>query len=137
VEYALLAVLELSARYGAREPVRVGDIARKHGIPSQFLVQILLQLKGAGLVSSTRGAAGGYLLVRPPDEISLADVVGVIEGPLDEAVQSSASPESTLAQVVVETWRDIAAIERDRLQATTIAHLVDRARSRAGSMYHI
>src|SRR5437868_2699615 len=78
-EYACLAMLELAARHGDPRPVRLADIADKHGIPQRFLVQILLQLKGAGLIASTRGAAGGYLLARPPEEISLADVLGVVD----------------------------------------------------------
>ena len=57
-EYACIAVLELAARHGQPEPVRIRQIAEAHGIPSRFLVQILLQLKSAGLVQSTRGAAG-------------------------------------------------------------------------------
>ena len=78
-EYACLAMLELAARYGDPQPVRLADIADTHGIPQRFLVQILLQLKGGGLVASTRGAAGGYQLARPPEEIALADVLGVID----------------------------------------------------------
>src|SRR5215475_6331543 len=73
-EYACIAMLELSASYGAHEPVRIRKIAEEHGIPSRFLVQILLQLKGAGLVTSTRGAAGGYQLAKAPEEITLAEV---------------------------------------------------------------
>ena len=75
VEYACVAILELAARYDSDEPVRIRDIADAHGIPSRFLVQILLQLKGAGLVQSTRGATGGYALAKPPEAISLADVM--------------------------------------------------------------
>src|SRR5437868_6117456 len=56
-EYACIAMLELAASYGSGEPVRIRKIASEHGVPSRFLVQILLQLKGAGLVNSTRGAA--------------------------------------------------------------------------------
>ena len=59
-DYACLAMLELAAHYGSKEPLRIRTIADEHGIPSRFLVQILLQLKGAGFVASTRGAAGGY-----------------------------------------------------------------------------
>ena len=66
-EYASLAMLELAVQYGDPRPVRLADLADKHGIPQRFLVQILLQLKGAGLVSSVRGAAGGYQLARPPE----------------------------------------------------------------------
>src|SRR3954452_14365815 len=61
-EYACIAMLELAANYGDSQPVRVKSIADHHGIPQRFLVQILLQLKGAGYVTSTRGAAGGYQL---------------------------------------------------------------------------
>ena len=57
-EYACLAVLELARAYDSGEPVRIRTIADEHGIPSRFLVQILLQLKGAGLAASTRGARG-------------------------------------------------------------------------------
>src|SRR6187401_3716277 len=85
-EYACIAVLELAARHGSGEPVRIREIADAHGIPSRFLVQILLQLKGAGLVQSTRGATGGYALAKPPEAISLADVMAplgsaLLEGP--------------------------------------------------------
>ena len=79
-EYACLAVLELAAWYGSDEAASVRSIADRQGIPSPFLVQILLQLKGAGLVESTRGAAGGYRLVRDPANLSLGEVVTIIEG---------------------------------------------------------
>src|SRR5262245_41634080 len=78
-EYACVAMLELAANHAVEEPVRVKNIADAHDIPQRFLVQILLQLKGAGLVESTRGAAGGYQLARRPEEISLADVVNAID----------------------------------------------------------
>src|SRR5439155_19510337 len=74
-----LAMLELAARHGDAQPLRVKDIADPHGIPQRFLVQILLQLKNAGLVSSLRGAAGGYQLARTPTTITLADVINVID----------------------------------------------------------
>src|SRR5260370_12782677 len=65
-EYACLAMLQLAAAYSNGEPLQIRRIADVHGIPSRFLVQILLQLKGASLVVSTRGAAGGYRLARRP-----------------------------------------------------------------------
>jgi Rrf2 family cysteine metabolism transcriptional repressor len=80
-EYACVAMLELAARHGDPRPVRLADVADKHGIPPRFLVQILLDLKRAGLVDSTRGAAGGYGLARSPDEITLYDVLRVIDPP--------------------------------------------------------
>src|SRR5215472_4759389 len=78
-EYACIAMLELATNYAEPQPVRVKAIADAHGIPLRFLVQILLQLKTAGLVASVRGAAGGYQLARRPSEITLADIIGAID----------------------------------------------------------
>src|SRR4051812_21890208 len=78
-EYACVAMLELAASYDDPQPVRVKSIADAQGIPQRFLVQILLQLKTAGLVASVRGAAGGYQLAKAPDHISLADVINAID----------------------------------------------------------
>jgi Rrf2 family cysteine metabolism transcriptional repressor len=72
-------MLELAARYAEPHPVRLADVADKHGISDRFLVQILLQLKQAGLVESTRGASGGYMLSRNPSEISLHDILRVVD----------------------------------------------------------
>jgi Rrf2 family protein len=79
-DYALRASLELAS---AAEPhVKAEALARAQGIPLRFLEQILLDLKHAGLVASQRGAEGGYWLAKPPGEISLADVIRAVEGPL-------------------------------------------------------
>jgi len=78
-EYACIAMLELAARHGTAHPVRLKAIAEAHRIPQRFLVQILLQLKSAGLVVSLRGALGGYQLARSPEKISLAEVINAIE----------------------------------------------------------
>ncbi|MCI0704250.1 MAG: Rrf2 family transcriptional regulator, partial [Planctomycetia bacterium] len=75
-EYACLAMLELAAQYGDPRPVRLTDIANKHGISSpRFLVQILIQLNKKGLVTSTRGRDGGYHLAKRPSDVTLADVI--------------------------------------------------------------
>src|SRR5947209_9077100 len=78
-EYACVAMLELAACYGDPQPLRVKAIADAHGISQRFLVQIMLQLKTAGLVASVRGASGGYQLSRPPDNISLWSIIQAIE----------------------------------------------------------
>src|SRR5215475_14284733 len=81
VDYAVRAGAELAAAAGAG-PVKGDTIAQGQGIPLKFLENILLDLKHAGLVQSQRGAEGGYWLARPADEISLADVIRAVEGPL-------------------------------------------------------
>lgn len=79
-EYACLAAIELATMDPRQGPVRVKAIARAQGIPERYLVQILLQLKAAGLVVSARGTDGGYQLARSAHQISVADVIRAIEG---------------------------------------------------------
>ena len=137
-EYACVAMLELASRFGSGEPVRIRKIAERHDVPPRFLVQILLQLKGAGLVASTRGAAGGYNLIRPPDQVSLGEVMQVIEGTGNGNAQGcSASPDSPAVKVLMKAWRDVAAKEREMLNGISFAELLDRARQEDGQMYYI
>jgi Rrf2 family protein len=133
-EYACLAMLELAKEYDSGEPVQLRKIAAEHGIPSRFLVQILLQLKGASLVASTRGAAGGYRLARPPQEISFADILDVIEG--DTRPVSSAAKSSPLARTLLGFCCEIGEVQRDRLEAESLADLVAAATHRE-PMYFI
>ena len=80
-EYACLALLALAQQGPDAPPLRIREISDTHAIPERYLVQILLQLKGAGLVVSTRGASGGYRLARPAAKIALSEVLAVIDGP--------------------------------------------------------
>ena len=80
-EYACLAVLALARQRAESSPVRIREISEAYEIPERYLVQILLQLKGAGLVASTRGAAGGYRLAREASTISLGEILTAVDGP--------------------------------------------------------
>lgn len=80
-EYALRAMIYLALNYD-KGTVQIRDIARRENIPEKFLEQILLTLKKAGLLQSRQGIGGGYSLIRPPNEISLAEVIRIIDGPL-------------------------------------------------------
>ncbi len=79
--YALHALIVL-AEYGEGEPLQIADIAVKARVPRKFLEQILLDLKRRGMVRSQRGRAGGYLIGKPAKDISFADVIRTIDGPL-------------------------------------------------------
>lgn len=136
-EYACIAMLELASRFGSGEPVRIRRIAERHDVPPRFLVQILLQLKGAGLVASTRGAAGGYHLIKPPEEVSLGEVMEVIEGSSHNNGQSSASPDSPAVKVLMQAWRDVDGVQRKMLKQLSFAELLDRARDQDEQMYYI
>ena len=80
-EYALRAMIDLSLNYG-KGPVQIQGISEREKIPKKFLEQILLELKKAGFVQSKRGAEGGYSLIKAPHEITLAQVIRLIDGPL-------------------------------------------------------
>ena len=138
-EYAAIAVLELARQWTADEPVRIRSICDAHGVPARFLVQILLQLKGAGIVTSTRGAAGGYQLARPPEEITLDDVFRVIEGPdeLVTAVTGALATRSRTVNVLLDAWRQAARAETGALRGITFSDLAERSRPTNEPMYYI
>jgi Rrf2 family protein len=135
-EYACIAVLELAARHESGEPVRIREISQAHGIPSRFLVQILLQLKSAGLVQSIRGAAGGYRLAREPEEITLLDVMTVVDGQLGQT-SASAARGTVTTRVLHRAWKTVAAQEREFLAGLTFADLVEQLKGAPEGMYYI
>jgi Rrf2 family protein len=132
-EYACLAMLQMAEEFESAEPLQIRRIAEEQGIPSRFLAQILLQLKGAGLVASTRGASGGYRLARPPQEISLADVIDVIDG--SERPQSSTGKRTPLVGALLSVCRELDDAQRARLEDATLADLVDLAARREPMWY--
>jgi Rrf2 family protein len=79
-DYATRAVLGLARRYSTGTALRIEDLAAEQGIPANYLVQILLELKTKGIVHSVRGKEGGYLLGRRPAQITLADVLRAVDG---------------------------------------------------------
>lgn len=132
-EYACLAMLQMACEYESGEPLQIRRIAEEQGIPSRFLVQILLQLKGASLVASTRGAAGGYRLVKSPAKISLAEVIDVIEG--DSRPETNAGKRTPLVGALLSLCRELNIAQRDRLEVTTLADLAERAAKREPMWY--
>lgn len=125
-EYACLALLAL-ARHGPHSsPVRIREISETHDIPERYLVQILLRLKSAGLVTSTRGAAGGYHLARPAASISVGEVLTAIDGP-EVAAGETRGVRRPAAAVLDTVWESVRAAERAVLDRTTIAELAEKA----------
>ena len=135
-EYACIAMLEFAAHHDDRTPVRLKTVADVHGIPQGFLVHILLQLKGAGLVESVRGASGGYLLARPPAEISVADIVHAIETP-EACREPVAFAHSTAVQAVRAVWREAHDEEQRLLESLNLAELLRRAQETHALTYQI
>jgi Rrf2 family protein len=123
VDYALRAAAELAA--AGDEPLKREAIAAAQGIPVPFLEQILLALKRAGIVRTRRGPEGGYWLARPAGEITLAEVIRAVEGPL--ANVQGARPEDVAyggaAAALQEVWIAVRANLRAVLDEVTLADL--------------
>jgi Rrf2 family protein len=136
-EYACLAVLELALRHDQPEPARLVEIAGPNGIPERFLVQILLQLKGAGFVSSVRGAAGGYRLALDPREISLWSIVQTVEGPTATAAADHETNTTAGWHVLRHVWQETNRLEQEYLTQIDFAQLSEMARGRNSNMYYI
>jgi Rrf2 family protein len=113
-DYAVRAALELAAAPDGN-PIKGERLAEAQDIPLQFLEHILLELKHARLVRAKRGARGGYWLARPSEEITLADVIRAVEGPL--ANIQDAAPESTQYPGPAEHLRDVWIAVRANLRA--------------------
>ena len=131
VDYALRALIELAA--AAPGQVKGERLAAAQSIPHKFLENILADLRNGGLVTSQRGVEGGYRLARPAGEITVADVIRVVEGPIasvrgqrpDEIVyEGSAVP-------LQAVWIELRTAMRGVLEQTTLADLVERGRAGA------
>jgi len=126
-DYAVRAAVELAAAEEADRPVKGEYLARAQGIPQNFLENILTELRRAGIVRSRRGVEGGYRLARPADEVTVADVLRAVEGPL-AAVQGVRPDELTYggaATLLPEVWVALRASLRDVLEHVTLADIAD------------
>jgi Rrf2 family protein len=123
-DYAVRAALELAA--AGEDPVKGDAIATAQGIPMRFLENILAEMRHAGLVRSQRGSEGGYWLARPADEVSIADVIRAVEGPL-ASVRSEPADELAYQGNAVplrDVWIALHANVREVLDVVTLADVV-------------
>jgi Rrf2 family protein len=124
VDYAVRAMVQLAAE-ASEEPVKADTIARAQDIPLKFLLGILSDLKRSHLLRSQRGAEGGYWLARPAGEISLADVIRAIDGPLanvhDTSLAALAYPGA--AEQLREVWMAVRTSLRSVLEVVSLADL--------------
>jgi Rrf2 family protein len=121
--YALRALVEL-ARLGGGGPVPIGELAKRRDIPVQFLEQLFAVLRRAGILKSQRGVKGGYSFARDPSEVSVIEIVELLDGPV------GAGSEGLFA--------DAADAARQVLAGATVADIVERENREAGAtMYYI
>jgi len=124
--YAVRALAEL-ARSGSAAPVPIGEIARRREIPVQFLEGLFATLRRAGILHSQRGVKGGYSFARPPDQVTVLEVVEALEGALGPTAREQG-----------EVWLDAIEALRSQLGAVTIAEVAQREARAAGTqMYYI
>jgi Rrf2 family protein len=128
-EYGVRLLVQLARRHGAG-PVSLAEIAADEDLPRAYLEQLVIPLREAGLVTSTRGARGGYVLARPPADITMAEAVRALEGPLAPMICASEDPAEALACLRASTcsvhslWARVRDAIGDVLVSTTLADLV-------------
>lgn len=130
-DYASRALLSLALHGATQTPTSVRDIADRTGLPQPYLEQILLALKGAGLVRSKRGVGGGYVLAREPDDISLAQIVAAVDGPIvagdfGEPHENGACDHEGQC-ILLAVWAEVGEQIRSQLQSLTLADMVERS----------
>jgi Rrf2 family protein len=141
--YGIMAAVDLAMHLGAA-PVQAKTIARRQAIPVRFLEQVLRGMKKAGLVSSLRGAQGGYVLSKKPSEVSVVEILEALDGPLlppsgrADRVQMRrlGKPELLLGKV----WEQVHQAERHVLEAISVEELAGQQRvleQERSLMYHI
>lgn len=120
--YALRALAELGR--SGEGPVPIGELARRRDIPVQFLEQLFAVLRRAGVLKSQRGVKGGYSFAKAPTDITVLEIVELLDGPLGGGAEG--------------IFAEAAAAARDVLARTTVADIVERDRREAGvAMYYI
>lgn len=134
-DYASRALLSLALHADREGPTSVRDIADRTGLPQPYLEQILLALKGAGLVRSKRGVGGGYTLARPPEQITLGEIVSAVDGPITLGdfgrPHEHGACEHEGQCVLLAVWESVGHHMRRRLDSYTLADCVARARGLA------
>ena len=132
-DYATRAVLGLARRHSSGRSVRMEELAAEQGIPPNYLVQILIELKSQGIVKSLRGKDGGYLLARPPAEITMADVIRCVHG---QVFDSPALADPQCPPELRAAWLKLQQTVDATAGAITFQKLLDQSVDK-GKMYYI
>lgn len=131
-DYASRALLSLALRDDLTAPTSVRELADRTGLPQPYLEQILLSLKGAGLVHSKRGVGGGYVLARATSQVTLAEVVAAVDGPIVAGDFGLPHEDGACGHegqcVLLGVWADVGNHMREHLATFTLADMVLQAR---------
>jgi Rrf2 family protein len=134
-DYACRALLSLALHADEDGPTSVRDIAERTGLPQPYLEQILLALKGAGLVRSKRGVGGGYVLARDPAAIRLSEIVSAVDGPITLGDFGQPHEDGACDHegqcVLIAVWNEAGEYMRRHLERLTLAEVASMARGAA------
>ena len=133
-DYACRAVEALALHHPDTRPMRIEEIARKEAIPSNYLVQILIELKSKGLIQSRRGKAGGYMLAKTPKEITVGDVLRAIQG---DILEMPLLAESHCPEEIKRAWRRIKVAAEGTADGITFEEICAEATTGKTQMYYI
>jgi Rrf2 family protein len=131
VDYACRVLAQLARLHGREELAHIEELAKVEAVPATYLVQILGELRNGGLVTSRRGKQGGYALARPASDISLYDIVALIEG---DVLELGAAIEGQSGKRVAQAWREVRGVLESKCREITLEKLVARS---DGEMYYI
>ena len=131
LDYACRILAEIARQHPALKPVSIEHLSKVEAVPANFLAQILGELRSGGLVVSKRGVQGGFLLARPPAEITLHDIVRVMEGDL---LELSGNHGGRTGRRLKQVWTEVQAAAARKAGEYTLEQL---ASSRDEEMYHI
>ena len=131
VDYACRVLAQLARHHGEGRLAHIDELAKTEAVPANYLVQILSELRNGGLITSRRGKQGGYVLARPPEKITLYDIVKLIEGDL---LELGGGVEGQSGRRIQQVWRDVRAALEAKTKGYTLDMLVARG---PGEMYYI
>ncbi|HEU5078206.1 MAG TPA: Rrf2 family transcriptional regulator [Opitutaceae bacterium] len=131
VDYACRVLAQLARLHGTEDLAHIEELADTEAVPANYLVQILSELRNGGLIVSRRGKQGGYALARPPEEITLLEIVKVIEGELLEITTAGAGQSG---KRVAQVWQEVRAALETKVKSYTLDKLVSRT---GEGMYYI
>ena len=132
-DYAARAVFGLATRYPTGQAVNADALATDQGIPAGYLVQILIELKAKGIARSVRGKGGGYLLARPPQDISLGDVIRAVDG---TAFETPALEDLDCPTELRQAWQRLQNSVNQAADSITFQDLIDEGQDKE-KMYYI
>ena len=131
VDYACRVLAQLARHHGEGRLAHIEELAKIEAVPANYLVQILSELRNGGLITSRRGKQGGYVLSRPPEKITLYDIVKLIEGDL---LELGGNADGQSGKRVQQVWRDVRATLEAKCKSYTLDMLMAKG---PGEMYYI